>query len=181
MLSKVELVRIEGAISAHPGPALEVPEAWEGWIKGTVRALTEPAVSPREAPFHALQGKEGAAFFELPLPWAGGGTLQLWVEEDAPDHQQPKGDEIRRVLLSLELSHLGETRVGLQRAGNGLAVRIWTEHPEPLEKAQGQIEHDLGASGKVVDLRIYRLNPSGEGRIPDLRSLLVDSSLHALG
>jgi len=181
LLTRAETARVEDAVKAHGGPALEVPEAWEGWIKGNVRALSDPGVSPREAPFHALQAKEGTAFFEIPLPWAGAKPLQLWVEEGAHEDRAPAAEESRRVLLALELSNLGELRVGLQSTRQALSVRIWTEHPATLEPVQAEIETELKDSGKAIDLRILSLNPSAEGRIPDLRALAMGSTLHALG
>jgi len=181
LLTRAEAARTEAAVQAHSGPALEVPEAWESWIKGSVRALSDPGISPREAPFHALQAKEGTAFFEIPLPWAGAKPLQLWVEADAPEDSAPLAEAPHRVLLALELSSLGELRVGLQSTPQALSVRIWTEHPAELESVQAEMEAELKDSGKAVDLRVLSLNPSVEGRIPDLRALAMGSTLHALG
>jgi len=181
LLTRVEAARTEAAVQAHGGPALEVPEAWESWIKGNVRALSDPGVSPREAPFHALQAKEGTAFFEIPLPWAGAKPLQLWVEADAPEGSAPSAEAPHRVLLALELSSLGELRVGLQSTPQVLTVRIWTEHPAALDSVQAELEAELKDSGKAIDLRILSLNSAAEGRIPDVRVLAMGSTLHALG
>lgn len=181
LLTRLEAARTEAAVQAHGGPAMEVPEAWESWIKGNVRALSDPSVSPREAPFHALQAKEGTAFFEIPLPWAGAKPLQLWVEADAPEGSAPLAEAPHRVLLALELSSLGELRVGLQSTPQALAVRIWTEHPAALDAVQAEMEAELKDSGKAIDLRILSLNPAAEGRIPDVRALAMGSTLHALG
>ncbi len=181
LLTRAEAARTEAAVQAHRGPALEVPETWESWIKGNVRALSDPGVSPREAPFHALQAKEGTAFFEIPLPWAGAKPLQLWVEEDSHDDSVPGVEAPHRVLLALELSSLGELRVGLQSTPRALAVRIWAEHPGALDSFQAQLEAELRDSGKTIDLRILSLNSPAEGRIPDVRTLAMGSTLHALG
>lgn len=181
LLTRLEAARTEAALQAHGGPALEVPEVWESWIKGNVRALSDPGVSPREAPFHALQAKEGTAFFEIPLPWAGAKPLQLWVEADAPEGSAPSAEAPHRVLLALELSSLGELRVGLQSTPQVLAVRIWTEHPAALDSVQAELEAELKDSGKAIDLRILSLNSAAEGRIPDVRVLAMGSTLHALG
>lgn len=181
ILTPSEMTRMEAALKAHPGPPAQVPEVWENWIKGSVRALADPAISPREAPFHALQAKEGTAFFEIPLPWANGKSMQLWVEEDAPEDPTVDPEETKRVLLGLHLSRLGETRVGLQSRSRALSARIWTEHPELVEGQRNAIERDLGESGKAVDLRILALNPGPDGNIPDLRSLATGPSLHAMG
>jgi len=181
LLTRAETARVEDAVKAHGGPALEVSEAWEGWIKGNVRALSDPGVSPREAPFHALQAREGTAFFEIPLPWAGAKPLQLWIEEEGHEDRAPATEESRRVLLALELSNLGELRVGLQSTRQALSVRIWTEHPAALEFVQAEVEAELRDSGKAIDLRILSLSPSAEGRNPDVRALAMGSTLHALG
>jgi len=181
VLSFAETTRLEAALKARPGAPAQVPEVWESWVKGSVRALSDPAISPREAPFHALQAKEGTAFYEIPLPWANGKPLQLWVEEDAPESTTPDLEGTKRILLGLELSRLGETRVGLQSHGAALSVRIWTEHSELVEGQREAIERELRESGKTVDLRILPLNPGADGNIPDLRSLAVGPSLHALG
>jgi len=181
ILTSGEMARMEAALKAHSGAPALVPEALENWIKGSVRALADPTTSPREAPFHALQAKEGTAFFEIPLPWANGKPLQLWVEADAPEASASDPEETKRVLLGLNLSRLGETRVGLQSRGGALAVRIWTEHPEMVEAQRDSIEKELRESGKTVDLRILSLDPSPDGHIPDLRSLVMGPSLHALG
>jgi|GEM_PF-411160 len=181
ILTQAEYAHAEEAVKTQAGPAAQVPEAWEAWIKGSVRALSDPVISPREAPFHELQAKEGTAFFEIPLPWAGGRTLQLWVEDDDPEDRSPGQEKSHRVLLSLKLTQLGETRVGLQSAGSALAVRIWTEHPEMVESQRAEIERELGESGRAVDLRILPLNPGPDGQILDLRALVGGSSLHAIG
>ncbi len=181
LLTRAEAIRVGEAVKAHGGPALEIPEAWESWIKGNVRALSDPGVSPREAPFHALQAKEGTAFFEIMLPWVGAKPLQLWVEADAPEGSAPSEEISHRVLLALELSSLGPLRVGLQSTPRALAVRIWTEHPAALESARAEMETELKDFDKAIDLRILSLNPSTEGRIPDVRALAMGSTLHALG
>jgi len=85
------------------------------------------------------------------------------------------------VLLALELSNLGELRVGLQSTRQALSVRIWTEHPAALEFVQAEVEAELRDSGKAIDLRILSLSPSAEGRNPDVRALAMGSTLHALG
>jgi len=181
ILTTAETARMEAALKVRPGAPAQVPEVWENWVKGSVRALSDPALSPREAPFHALQAKEGTAYFEIPLPWASGKPLQLWVEADAPESSTPDPEPTTRVLLGLQLSRLGETRVGLQSRRGSLSVRIWTEHPELVESQRDAIERELRESGKAVDLRILPLEPGSDGNIPDLRSLAMGPSLHAMG
>jgi hypothetical protein len=181
ILAPAEAARMEVVLATHAGAPAQVPEVWENWIKGSMRALSDAVISPREAPFHALQAKEGTAFFEIPLPWAGGKPLQLWVEEDASEHSAKDFTETKRVLLGLHLSRLGETRVALQSCGGALSVRIWSEHPEFVEGQRDAVERELRESGKKVDLRILPLDPGPDGNIPDLRSLVAGSSLHAMG
>lgn len=159
----------------------EAPESWESWIRGTVSTLTNPTASPQEAPFHALQAKEGTAYFEIPLPWAQASPLQIWVEADAPEDRRSPRDATKRVLLGLAFSHLGETRLGMAQGTFGLQIRIWTEHPETLETERKNIEEELQTLGKPVDLKIHTLTYNADGTIPSIRSLVVGPSLSALG
>ena len=170
------------ALQAHTGSKAELPESWEAWMRGTVTTLSDPAISPREAAFHALQAKEGTAFFELPLPWAQASPLQIWVEADAPEQEgRAGGAGTKRVLLGLRFSKLGETRLGLAQGSFGLQIRIWTEHPEALENGKESIKQALKDLGTSVDLRIYALTQGPDGTIPSVRSLVVGPSLRALG
>lgn len=166
----------------HPSSSkAEAPESWEAWIRGTVSTLTNPATSPQEAPFHALQAKEGTAYFEIPLPWAQASPLQIWVEADAPEERRSGRDATKRVLLGLAFSHLGETRLGMAQGAFGLQIRIWTEHPEALEAERKAIEEELQALGKPVNLKIHTLTYNADGTIPSIRSLVIGPSLSALG
>lgn len=160
--------------------APEVPATWEAWLPAALKALSDPATSPREAPFHALQVREGTAFFEVPLPWSPGSPLHLWVEEEASGRSNSEEAPVKRVLLGLRLSALGETRVGLAWAPKALAVRLWAEHPEILEAEAEALRAELAAEGSTVDLRVARLEP-GPGGIPSLQALVAGRSLEALG
>lgn len=173
--------KLAAALQAHTGPKADLPESWEAWIRGTVSTLSDPAASPREAPFHALQAREGTAFFEIPLPWQQAGSLQLWVESDAPEARHQGEAPTQRVLLGMTFSRLGETRLGLAQGAATLQVRIWTEHPELLQEEQAGIQDELAGLGRAVDLRIYALAPPADGPIPTIRSLVTGPSLSALG
>lgn len=165
-----------------PNPSkAEVPESWESWIRGAVSTLTDPATSPHEASFHALQAKEGTAYFEIPLPWAQTSPLQIWVEADAPDERRSPRDATKRVLLGLAFSRLGETRLGMAQGTFGLQIRIWTEHPEALEAERQGVEEELQTLGKPVNLKIHTLTYNADGTIPSIRSLVIGPSLSALG
>ncbi|WP_005033461.1 hypothetical protein [Holophaga foetida] len=164
-----------GAASAAQAP-LEEPAFWNKWIRGTVEALADPQVSPREAPFHALQAKEGTAYFELPAPWLPQGVVQLWVESDAPDEGRPE-DETRRVFMGLHLSNLGDTRLGLELSGTNLRARVWTEHPERLATQEEALAKELEETGCQVSLRILPLGAGTAG----LRSMVVGNSWQGLG
>lgn len=172
--------RLAQVLAAAPAPPPEVPATWEAWLPTTLKALSDPAASPREAPFHALQAREGTAFFEVPLPWAPGSPLHLWVEEDAAERSAPEEAPVKRVLLGLRLSALGETRVGLAWAPKALAVRLWVEHPEALEAELEALRKELAVEGGAVDLRMARLEP-GPGGIPSLQALVAGRNLEALG
>jgi hypothetical protein len=174
--------KLLAALAANPGAKAAIPESWESWIRGTVTTLANPAASPREAVFHALQAKEGTAFFEIPLPWAQASSLQIWVESDAPEEErQGHPDRTKRVLLGLNFSQLGETRLGMAQGSFGLQIRVWTEHPEALEADKEHLEEELKGLGKTLDLRIYGLMPGPDGTIPTIRSVVVGPSLRALG
>lgn len=175
------LPKLMTALQSHPGSKAELPESWEAWIRGSLTTLANPAISPREAPFHALQAKEGTAFFEIPLPWAQASPLQIWVESDPPEERGRGGDATQRVLLGLKFSQLGETRLGMAQGSFGLQIRIWTEHPEALEREKESMKMELEDLGKPVDLRIYSLTQGPDGTIPSLRSLVVGPTLRALG
>jgi hypothetical protein len=167
------------APEAPPGVARlpQAPETWESWIRGSLKALVDPAVSPREAPFHAAQAQEGTAFFEIPLPWAPGSPLQLWVESDGEGRQGGKGAEEQRVLLGFSFTRLGETRLGLAKRQGALQVRVWAEHPQALEEEREALVAELAAQGSPVDLRIFTLT----GPVPSLKALAVGTRLEALG
>jgi hypothetical protein len=168
-----------GARLAQPADA---PETWEAWIRGGVKALADPAVSPQAAPFHAAQAQEGTGFFELPLPWAPGQTLQMWLESDR-DARDPDGKPAptQRVLLGLAFSNLGETRVGIAKSGENLQVRVWTEHPEPVLAAQAGMESELRELGGKVDLKVLPLAPGPGGAVATIRGQIAGSGLQALG
>ena len=165
--------------AARSGPGL--PETWESWIRAAVKTLSDPAASPREAPFHAAQAKEGTAFYELPLPWAPQTPLQVWVESDRQGQGGARRDETRTVLVGLKFTRLGETRLGVAKGPAGLQVRVWTEHPELLTSAQEAMERELGALGPAVDLKILPLRPGPGGFVPSLRSLVTGPTMQMLG
>lgn len=155
---------------------LEEPAFWGKWVRGTVEALADPQVSPREAPFHALQAKEGTAYFELPAPWLPQGTVQLWVESDSSDPGRPE-DGTRRVFMGLHFSNLGDTRLGMELSGTNLRVRVWAEHPERLAAQEAALTKELQETGCQVSLRILPLAPGSES----LRALAVGNSWQGLG
>jgi hypothetical protein len=85
------------------------------------------------------------------------------------------------VLLGLSFSNLGETRVGIAKGPAGLQVRVWAEHPEPLEASRQAVESELQELGDRVDLRILPLAPGPGGAIPSLRSQVTGATLEAMG
>lgn len=162
--------------SPEPLPAAR-PETWESWIRSGMEVLGDPALSPGEAPFHLAQAREGTALFELPLPWAPQNPLQIWVEGDAEGEGAAFAEAEKRVLLSFEFSRTGQTRVGLGQSSRLLRVRIWAEDPGPIQARQAELETELEALGKPVDLKIL---PMGSGA-PDLRALARGRGLELLG
>lgn len=164
---------------APPSPP-ERADAWESWIGGAIRALGDPQTSPREAPFHLAQAREGTAFFELPLPW-GSAPLQIWIESGLPEERKERSaDANQKVLVGLSFTALGETRVGLQQARGTLQVRIWTERPELLGDRLPDLQRELEGEGSPVDLKVLALG-DGQTPVPSLRAVLAGSAFQALG
>jgi hypothetical protein len=168
-------------LATRSGAPPAAPETWESWIKATVRTLSDPAASPREAPFHAAQAREGTAFYEIPLPWSPQTPLQLWVEKDRPEKGKAATGDTQRVLLGLSFTRLGETRLGIAKGPAGLQVRVWAEHPAALEASQQRLNEELQALGAAVDLRIYALGREPGGSIPSIKSLVTGATLQILG
>ena len=146
---------------------------------GAMKALGDPRVSPREAPFHLAQAREGTAFFELPLPWSPQ-PLQLWIESGLPDGGEGAAPEdTHRVMVGLNFTVLGETRVGLQKSRGALQVRIWTERPELLKDRLSELRLGLEEEGETVDLKVYPLGDPAS--VPSLRSVALGTGYQALG
>jgi hypothetical protein len=150
-------------------------------MTAAVKALSDPRVSPREAPFHLAQAREGTAFFELPLPWDGSNkVLQMWVEADGGARSRGTSEPATRVLVGLQFSALGETRVGLLKHGNRLQVRVWVENSELLKAQEDVLRSELSELGPGLDFQVLPLGKPGE-TVPSLRSLAGGTSFHALG
>lgn len=161
--------------AAQPEAAAK-PETWTSLLKAVLTTLSDPAVSPREAPFHLLQAQDGTALFEVPLPWAPQGEpLRLWVEADAP----PAGQEAvsHRVFLSVPFSALGTVRVGLERNPAGFQARIWLQDPGRMEPLRADLESGLASLGAPATVRLLPLPDPA----PDLRALAGAPPLAALG
>jgi len=170
-----------GAASRPGDPPAVAAKSWESWLSAGTKALSDPQVSPREAPFHLAQAREGTAFFELPLPWESPGrSLQLWVEEDPGDPSREGRERMVRVLVGLHFSALGDTRVGIQQSADRLQVRVWTEHPEVLRARERAILAELADLGPGLDFQVFPLGEPGEA-VPSLRALAAGGAFHALG
>ena len=155
----------------------EQPETWSAWLKGSMKALADPTTSPAESTFHRLQAKEGTGWFELPLPWAPGGEpLRIWIEGEG-DSTGPEADAVHRVFLSVPFSTLGEVRLGLEQRSSGLRVRLWLQDPGQVQALRQDLEAELVALGRPVDIQVIALPPGS----PDLRALAGASPLQAMG
>lgn len=111
-----------GAPTAGPTLDPAQPATWERWLRGSMEALARPESSPAEAPFHRLQGKEGSALFELPLPWVPARPqIELWAERTP---EEAGTDPTSRVLLALDLGRTGELRVALQAGPGGTRAQV---------------------------------------------------------
>lgn len=157
-------------LSPKIGP--DVPSL-SAFLKGATQALAHPGLSPEEAPFHALQAKEGTAYFEIPIPWASASPMQWWVESDSDSHSGSSADPSHRMLLSLHFSGLGDTRVGFQYTSGQLAIRIWTEHPDALLQRQKELEAELQEFNPKTTVTIL---PLGQGEHLDVRALIKGSA-----
>jgi hypothetical protein len=162
----------------NAAPVGEQAQTWRSWLDGCVRALADPAVA-REAAFHALAAKENVNYFELPLPWTPGGSMEIWVEADG--NGGGKGDSGHRVLLGLTFSVLGETRVGIESIGKRLSIRIWAERAEPLEPVLPQLRDELSALGFDAAISLNSLAAGQGGAVPSIKSALGGPGLNAVG
>jgi hypothetical protein len=159
----------------------EKPQTWQTWLKGSMRALADQSVFSKEAIFHTLAGKENVNFFELPLPWMPGRNLEMWVEADGENNEKDTNNTTHRVLLSLNFSLLGETRIGLESRTKRLNVRVWTERPRFVEKEIPRVQDEISALGFEVQIALQQLTVDQDGVIPSIKSVLTGQSLHAMG
>jgi len=158
----------------------ELPQTWRSWLDGCIRALADPAAA-KEAAFHALAAKENVNYFELPIPWMPGRTLEMWVESDGEKNQKGKGGPNHRVLLGMTFSVLGETRVGLESTGKCLNIRIWAEQTKPIENVLPKLVDELSALGFEAAVTLNSLAAGNAPPAPSIKSALGGSSLNAIG
>jgi hypothetical protein len=154
----------------------ERPETWSTWMKESMKTLADPAASPAESTFHRLQAKEGTGWFELPMPWAPGEPLRIWIEGER-DAAGKDSESVHRVFLSVPFTALGEVRLGLEQRAAGLKVRVWLQHPDQALALRPDLEAELASLGRPVDLQIFALPPG----TPDLRALAGANPLQAMG
>jgi hypothetical protein len=162
---------------------LEKPQTWQAWIKDSIQALINPRVSAKESVFHALAAKEGVNYFELPMPWMPDRQMEIWIETDSDGDGGPGGKEkeSHRILLALNFTVLGETRVGIESAAKKLNIKIWAERPYFIENEVPQMQNELSAHGFNIQVSIQPLASEHGGAAPSIKSLIVGSSLHAVG
>lgn len=164
--------------SAQVKPDPEAPGLWRTWTEVGTKALADPAISPREAPFHALQALEHSAFLELPLPWVGSQPLQLWVEwEGDNDRPGARQEAESRLVFEVAFSRLGRTRAGVVSRPEGLRVRLWLEDPNRSGLDVEALKRELLEGGRPVDLQVLAF-PEGA---PGLRDLAMSRGWEALG
>jgi len=169
------------ARSAETSP--ENPPTWQSWLKGTIKALVDPQASPKETFFHTLATRENVNYFELPLPWAQGRNLEIWVENDGGENSG-KGEKDKktfRMLLALNFSVIGETRVGLESSAKRLGITIWAEKPQYIENELPQMQNELSAFGFDASISINNLASGPDGIVPTIKSQIISPSLHVIG
>ncbi|MDR2562024.1 MAG: hypothetical protein LBC63_09675 [Holophagales bacterium] len=174
-----ELPAAHGADTTNP----EKPPTWQSWLKEAIKALVDPQVSPKEAFFHALATKENVNYFELPLPWAQGKNLEIWVEDGSEEnsgHGEKNKNKVR-VLLALNFSGIGETRVGLESSSKLLSITIWAERPQSIENELPQMRNELSALGFDANISINGLVSGPDGTVPTIKSQIASHRLHVLG
>ncbi len=166
---------LKSASTSSAAKAWLEPETWETWLRGTTSALTRPDISPRESPFHALQSREGTAYFELPLPMPHlKGPLELWVEKDRTS--AASGDPTTvRILLALEMEGTGPVRLGIERVGSTIRADLWVDEGRKEAIAQA-------LSAEWGDTPPYHLRiRSFQGAQPTLRHLAAGATFGAIG
>ncbi|MCL1892870.1 MAG: hypothetical protein FWG02_01370 [Holophagaceae bacterium] len=158
----------------------EKTQTWEMWMKNSIKALVDPSISSKEALFHNILAKEDVNYFHLPLPWMPNRFMEMWVEaDDTNSEKMEKG--IYRVLLALDFSVLGQTRVGMESSGKRLWINIWAEHPYPIEAELDQMQNEISSHGFDVHLKLHELPTEKDGVVPSIKSFIAGTSLHALG
>lgn len=152
----------------------DAPETWQSWLKEATQALANPNASPREAPFHALQAREGTALFELPLPLPGlRSPVELWVERDREG--DGSGERPMRMLVALEFEGMGQVRLGVQRLGGRIRADLWVEEERRPAVARALAE-ELG------DPPPYPMRVLGfQGSQPGLRQAAGAGAFGAMG
>jgi hypothetical protein len=168
-------VAMKSAPSASVAKIWMEPETWETWIRGTTSALAHPEVSPRESPFHALQSREGTAYFELPLPIPHlKSPLEMWVEEDRAN-THPESAPAIRIMLALEMEGTGPVRLGIERIGASIHADLWVD--EQRREAITQALRSEWGDTPPYHLRIR----SFQGPQPTLRHLAAGATFGAIG
>jgi hypothetical protein len=104
----------------------------------------------------------------------------MWVESDAGKAGGGSREATTRVLVGVQFSALGETRVGLVQSGTRLQVRVWAEHAEVLKAREEAIRSDLADLGPGLDFQVLPLGEPGEA-VPSLRALANGTGFQALG
>ena len=159
----------------------EKPQSWHSLLKNGIKTLGDPAVFPKEASFHALAAKENVNYFELPLPWVSGRTVEIWIENDGDDDPETDKAPILRVLMALNFSVLGETRVGIESAAKRMTIKIWAQRPQPIENRLLRLKEELSDLGFAVQVSLNALAETFEGVPTPIKSIINGSSLHAVG
>ncbi|MCL1893696.1 MAG: hypothetical protein FWG02_05620 [Holophagaceae bacterium] len=162
-------------------PPLDKPQTWQAWLKGSMKALVDQSISPKDALFHTIVAREGVNYFQLPLPWLSNRSMEMWIEEEEANEAENKNPSTFRMLLAVNFSILGETRIGMESSGKRLAVKIWTESPHLIEKELPNLQSGIAALGFDVHASIQTLGSDKEGVIPSIKSIIMGSSLHAMG
>lgn len=159
----------------------ENPQTWQSWLKGSIKALVDPSISSKDALFHTIVAREGVNYFHLPLPWMPSRAMEMWIEDEVESDMNNKKSNSFRVLLALNFSVIGETRIGLESSGKTLLVKIWVESPHLVEKELPNLRNEIVALGFDAHVSLQAMNADSDGAISSIKSVILGSSLHALG
>ena len=102
-------------------------------------------------------------------------TLTLEIERDSDSAQEPPENQDWRVVLSLELAHLGQLEAELFLRGSKVSIVIYAERQSTLHVLESQIDQlHAGLGGRGLDVSILRCHHGArqQGKMAVVRQCL---------